>query len=373
MANQTLKEAKRAKKDEFYTCYDDINEELRHYKELFRGKSVLLNCDDPYESNFFKYFCLNFNHLGLKRLTATCYSGSPVTGREYRPQELGLEFADEPQTEAATDDSAGQRVCRTAYCAEVNYLKDMNADLREDMLDIEIILREEKNSIRLLHGDERYGAGDFRSLECVELLREADIVVTNPPFSLFREYVALLVKYDKRFLIIGNMNAVTYKEVFPLIQENKMWWGVSIHSGDREFEVPKDYPLNASGCRVMEDGRKFIRVKGVRWFTNLDFRERHEPLRLGRNYAEADYPRYDNYDAIEVSKTIDIPADYYGVMGVPITFLDKYCPDQFEIIGLDRYTVPKQFLVGGRVAINGKACYARILIRRRPADPNQNQ
>lgn len=371
MANQTLKEAKRAKKDEFYTCYDDINEELRHYKELFRGKTVLLNCDDPYESNFFKYFCLNFNHLGLKRLTATCYSGSPVTGREYRPQELGLEFADEPQAEAAAADSAGQRVCRTAYCAEVNYLKDMNADLREDMLDIEIILREEKNSIRLLHGDERYGAGDFRSRECVELLREADIVVTNPPFSLFREYVALLVKYDKRFLIIGNQNAITYKEIFPLIKENKMWLGCN--NGDMAFKVPQSYEARETRFWVDETGQKWRSLGNIAWFTNLDFRERHEPLRLGRNYAEADYPRYDNYDAIEVSKTIDIPADYYGVMGVPITFLDKYCPDQFEIIGLDRYTVPKQFLVGGRVAINGKACYARILIRRRPADPNQNQ
>lgn len=382
MANQTLKEAKRAKKDEFYTCYDDINEELRHYKELFRGKTVLLNCDDPYESNFFKYFCLNFNHLGLKRLTATCYSGSPVTGREYRPQELGLEFADEPQTEAATAEAAGQRVCRTAYCAEVNYLKDMNADLREDMLDIEIILREEKNSIRLLHGDERYGAGDFRSLECVELLREADIVVTNPPFSLFREYVALLVKYDKRFLIIGNQNAITYKEIFPLIKENKMWLGYGFKGGASHF-INHHYVDYATAGDHKEG---MIRVSGVVWFTNLETDKRHEPLRLGRKYAEADYPRYDNYDAIEVSKTIDIPADYYGVMGVPITFLDKYCPDQFEIIwqasGNTRKCAPPDVLEelkyvqnkedrGGCPVLKGKRTYSRILIRRLSTDNNQ--
>lgn len=227
-----------------------------------------------------------------------------------------------------------------------------------------------------MHGDERYGAGDFRSLECVELLREADIVVTNPPFSLFREYVALLVKYDKRFLIIGNQNAITYKEIFPLIKENKMWLGYGFKGGASHF-INHHYVDYATAGDHKEG---MIRVSGVVWFTNLETDKRHEPLRLGRNYAEADYPRYDNYDAIEVSKTIDIPADYYGVMGVPITFLDKYCPDQFEIIWttdrggdgmLEDLKKPhKRF---DAPVLNGKGVYKRILIRRRPADPNQNQ
>ncbi|MBQ9564851.1 MAG: hypothetical protein IJU98_04615 [Synergistaceae bacterium] len=205
----------------------------------------------------------------------------------------------------------------------------------------------------------------FRSEECVALLKEADIVVTNPPFSLFREYVAQLVEYEKKFIIIGNINCVTYKEFFPLIQDDKVWIGVSIHSGDRKFHVPDSYPLNAAGCGIDPDGRRFIRVKGVRWFTNIDIEQRHEDLILYRHYTPEVYPKYDNYDAIEVSKTTDIPCDYDGVMGVPITFLDKYNPEQFEIIGLDRYTVPQEFLVGGRVAINGKSKYARLLIRRR--------
>lgn len=293
MANKNLNKAKEAKKDEFYTQLEDINNELRHYREHFRGKTVLCNCDDPRVSNFFKYFAYNFEFLGLKKLIATCYKN----------QDVNL-FSD-GQSEQAV------------YLV---YEGDKNGNHIPDDEEIEVLP---------LKGD-----GDFRSAECIEFLKEADIVVTNPPFSLFREYVAQLIKYDKKFLIIGNVNAVTYKELFPLIMTNKVWFGASIHSGDRKFLVPDDYELKAAGCGIDESGHRFIRVKGVRWFTNLDYKERHEDLILYRSYNPEKYPSYDNYDAIEVSKTADIPMDYKGVMGVPITFLDKYNPDQFEIIGM---------------------------------------
>lgn len=217
--------------------------------------------------------------------------------------------------------------------------------------------------------------GDFRSPECVELLKEATIVVTNPPFSLFREYVAQLIEYDKKFAIIGNMNATTYKEIFPLIRDNKVWYGVSITSGDRMFYVPDDYPLNASACGVDEDGRRFIRVKGVRWFTNLDNQKRHEPLDLIETYNPTKYPKFDNYDAINVDKTLNIPVDYDGLMGVPITFMDKYCPEQFELIdGIGRYSVMhnEETKKAGKYLsmVNGKAKYFRIIIRRKDAKTN---
>ena len=293
MANKNLNKAKEAKKDEFYTQLEDINNELRHYREHFRGKTVLCNCDDPCVSNFFKYFAYNFEFLGLKKLIATCY----------KSQDVNL-FSE------GTSEQAVYLV----------YEGDKNDNNIPDDEEIEVLP---------LKGD-----GDFRSAECIEFLEEADIVVTNPPFSLFREYVAQLIKYDKKFLIIGNVNAVTYKELFPLIMNNLVWFGASIHSGDRKFLVPDDYELKAAGCGIDESGRKFIRVKGVRWFTNLDYKERHDDLILYRNYTPDLYPHYDNYDAIEVSKTADIPVDYDGVMGVPITFLDKYNPEQFEIIGM---------------------------------------
>ena len=290
MANRNLNKAKEAKKDEFYTQLEDINNELRHYREHFRGKTVLCNCDDPRVSNFFKYFAYNFEFLGLKKLITTCY----------KSQDVNL-FSEGTSEEAVY----------------LIYEGDKNGNHIPDDDEIEVLP---------LKGD-----GDFRSPECVEFLKEADIVVTNPPFSLFREYVAQLIKYDKKFLIIGNVNAISTKEIFPLIQNNQMWLGASIHSGDRKFWVPEDYPLNASGCGIDETGRKFIRVKGVRWFTNLDYKERHEDLI--KRYNPDEYPTYENYEAIEVSKTSDVPMDYDGVMGVPITFLDKYNPDQFEIIG----------------------------------------
>ena len=334
--NEGLSKANKAKKDEFYTQLTDIEIELKHYKKHFKGKTVLCNCDDPYESNFFKYFAMNFNYLGLKKLIATCYDSSPIVG-----EQLSL-FPD-----------------KRPYMIQITEVIDENGDGAIDLSDVQYLLKNKKNTIKKLND------GDFRSEECVELLKEADIICTNPPFSLFREFVALLEEHQKQYLIIGNVNAITYKEIFPLIKDNKLWMGYSIHSGDREFRVPDDYPLTAAGCRIDEQGRKYIRVKGVRWYTNLDYAERHSDLDLWKKYTPEEYPHYDNYDAINIDKTSEIPEDYYGEMGVPITFLDKYNPDQFEIVGLDRYTAPKQCLVGGRVAINGHPCYARILIRRK--------
>lgn len=340
--NKSLSAATTAKKDEFYTQLTDIEKELRHYKKHFQGKTVLCNCDDPFESNFFKYFVLNFNRLGLKKLIATCYAGSPIAN-----QQLSL------------FDVTGEEKNRP-YRAVVTQVYDKTGNGGVDMLDVAELFRSGENELTELEGD-----GDFRSPECLALLDEADIVATNPPFSLFREYIAVLMEHEKKFIIIGNINVVTYKDFFPLLMKNKVWIGPSIHSGDRAFYVPDDYPLEAAGCGIDETGRKFIRVKGIRWFTNLDIKQRHEEMILVKRYSPELYPTYDNYDAIEVSQTLNIPCDYPGIMGVPITFLDKYSPEQFEIIGLDRYTVPKEALVGGRVALNGKPCYARILIRRR--------
>lgn len=318
-----LSAAKRAKKDEFYTQLDDIAEEVRHYTEHFRGKVVLCNCDDPRISNFFHYFSHNFERLGLKKFVATCY----------KSQERDL---------------FSQNACERAIWLE--YAGDRNGNRVPDPEEI---------GIHALRGD-----GDFRSAECIALLKKADVVVTNPPFSLFREYVAQLIQYGKKFLIIGNVNALTYKEIFPLVKANRLWLGASIHGGDRKFGVPDDYPLEAATCGVDEKGQRFICVKGVRWFTNLDYRQRHEDLVLYETYSPEKYPKYDNYDAINVDRTNEIPADYDGVMGVPITILDKYSPEQFEILGLDRYVEDNPHY-GHRFLLNGRETYARILIRRR--------
>lgn len=335
MANKNLNSARKAKKDEFYTQISDIEKELQHYWAHFRGKTVLCNCDDPYESNFFKYFALNFNQLGLKKLICTCYNGSPVQGTELIT--FFKEFNEEPK--------------KVAYKVEITEVKDMNGDGAVDLSDVKILLQNDKNVMSLLE------TGDFRSKECVDLLKEADIVVTNPPFSLFREYLMLLINYNKEFVIIGNVNAISYKEVFPLIKSEKVWLGPSITSGDRKFNVPDDYPLNAAGCGIDQDGKRFIKVKGVRWFTNLDHKKRHEKLDLVCKYSPEEYPHYDNYDAIEVSKTANIPCDYEGIMGVPITFLDKYNPEQFEIV---RFRKGDD---GRDLYVNGKCPYFRILIR----------
>lgn len=306
-----LTNAKKNKKDEFYTQLVDIEKEMKFFKSNFEGKIVYCNCDDPYESNFFKFFALNFNRLKLKKLISVSYTGSPVAGEEF-----GL-FENQGKEYKIT----GKR----AYKVTLTELKDVTGDGREDLEDVKEII---KHRIRYLKGD-----GDFRSEESIALLKEADIVVTNPPFSLFREYIAQLVEYDKKFIIIGNVNAITYKEIFTLIKNNKLWLGASIHSGDREFRVPDSYPLTASGSRIDANGNKYIRVKGVRWYTNVDYEERHEDLDLYKEYNSEEYPKYDNYDAINVNKTAEIPCDYDRVMGVPITFLDKYNPEQFEIIG----------------------------------------
>lgn len=340
MSNIILSSAKKAKKDEFYTQLPDINNELRHYTAHFRGKTVYCNCDDPYESNFFRYFILNFNRLGLKRLVTTCYNGSPISGKQ-----LPLDSREIP--------------CGIAHKVEVTEVKDFDGNGCFDLEDIghALLNGNAAAKVKKLKGD-----GDFRSKECVDLLKKADIVVTNPPFSLFREYVAQLMAYEKKFLIIGNVNAVTYKECFKLIRKNQMWLGASIHSGDREFGVPEDYPLNAAGTRTDASGNKFIRVKGVRWFTNLDYAKRHEDLILYEKYSPGKYPKYDNYDAINVNKTAEIPCDYDGIMGVPITFLDKYNPAQFEILGIDDHRVNWR---GRGPDLNGKCLYRRIIIQRK--------
>ena len=307
--------AKSAKKDEFYTQLTDIERELQHYWPHFRDKVVLCNCDDPYESNFFKYFALRFNQLGLKKLICTCYDGSPVMGTE-------LSFLG--------PDTDGEQK-KVAYKVEITEVTDVNGDGAVDLSDVEYLIQNDKNVLSRLHGN-----GDFRSKECIELLKEADIVVTTPPFSLYRDFIAQLFEYNKKFLIIGNIMSITCKEIFPLIINNKFWFGPSITSGDRKFHVPDDYPLNAATCGVDNDGKHYIRVKGVRWFTNLDHNKRHEELDLVCRYSSEEYPKYDNFDAIDVGQTADIPLDYAGIMGVPVTFLDKYCPEQFEIIGLSQ-------------------------------------
>lgn len=314
MANSAgLGAAKTAKKDEFYTQLTDIEKEMRYYRKHFKGKTVFCNCDDPFESNFFKYFVLNFNRLGLKKLIATCYTGSPIANQQ-------LSIFDVLGISEDTKDRPYKAVVTTVY--------DKTGDGGVDMFDVAELFKSGENKLTELEGD-----GDFRSPECLALLDEADIVVTNPPFSLFRDYLGTLMEHEKHFIIIGNVNAITTKEVFKYIQENRLWFGASIHSGDRAFYVPDDYPLDAAGCGVDENGRKFIRVKGVRWYTNLDIRQRHEEMILVKQYDASIYPTYGNYAAIEVGKTSDIPCDYAGIMGVPITFMDKYCPEQFEILG----------------------------------------
>lgn len=318
--NSNLSAAKRAKNDEFYTQLTDIEKELRHYRKHFEDKTVLCNCDDPFESNFFKFFVLNFKRLGLKKLIATCYEGSAVA--EYR------------------DGKA------KPYKAVVTTVHDTTGDGGVDMEDVRNLFELGENELVELEGD-----GDFRSEECLALLDEADIVVTNPPFSLFRKYVAVLMEHEKKFIVIGSQNAITYKEIFPLLKDDDVWLG-STH--------PKEF--------IQRDGtvKKF---GNICWFTNLDIKKRHEELILVKKYAghEGEYPTYDNYDAIEVSKVADIPLDYGGVMGVPITFLDKYCPDQFEIIGISGDLANPLLIDGkrktGRFYVNGRRLYDRLAIR----------
>jgi hypothetical protein len=337
--NKDLHKAKDAKKDEFYTQLSDIERELRSYEGHFKNKVVYCNCDDPYESNFFKYFALKFNSLGLKKLIATCYIGSPIANTL-------LSLFD--------DESEENKTTRVPHKIEITEIPDMNNDGAVDLTDVELLLGSNKNYLTRLKGD-----GDFRSKECIELLKQSDIVVTNPPFSLFREYVEQLVKYEKQFLIIGNINAITYKEIFKLIKENKAWLGINMGRGISGFIVPDKYKLYGTETHIDSFGNRIISTNNCLWLTNLDTSKRHEDIVLTKTYYgnEIKYPNFDNYDAINVNKTQDIPMDYNGVMGVPITFLHKFNPEQFELIKFRKGNDDKDLSIGG------KCPYFRILIR----------
>lgn len=347
MARKDLAQARDAKKDEFYTQLGDISKELKFYKSYFKDKVVFCNCDDPYESNFFKYFALNFNALGLKKLIATCYNGSPVSGNE-----LLLDFGD------TVDDPK-----KIAYKVEITEVTDVNGDGAINLADVQYLMQNDKNVISILKGN-----GDFRSQESIELLKEADIVVSNPPFSLFREYLSQLDEYDKQFIIVGNTNALKYKVTFRLFQENKIRTGYTNFNVGMFFVVPDDFEK----FHHIENGKKLARVSTSCWYTNLPVKKHNDFLDLIKHYSTEQYPEYDNYKAINVDTYTDIPGDYNGVMGVPITFLDKYNPEQFEIIWAtdrggdgyleeykkpwDRYDAP---------VLNGKGLYTRILIRKK--------
>ncbi|MDO9676423.1 adenine-specific methyltransferase EcoRI family protein [Glaesserella parasuis] len=317
--NKNLHRANREKNDEFYTRLVDIENELRHYTQHFKDKIIFCNCDDPEESNFFRYFALNFEHLGIKKLIATHFDANEPT-----------------------------------YKLEIDRELDLNTDGKIDFQDIQRIPLQQN--------------GDFRSPECIEILKQSDIVVTNPPFSLFREYVAQLMEYEKKFVIVGNQNAITYKETFKLIKENKIWLGNK--SGDMAFRVPDYYEEKATRYWQDETGQKWRSLGNICWFTNLDHTKRHEELLLYKAYSEEEYPKYDNYDAIEVNKVKDIPFDYQGAMGVPITFMDKYNPDQFEILSANDFRISNKipFKEHGLIkdkdgTINGKPTYVRIVIK----------
>ncbi|MBP6976330.1 adenine-specific methyltransferase EcoRI family protein [Candidatus Dojkabacteria bacterium] len=350
-SNQNLRNANKIRQDEFYTQLNDIANELRYYRNQLEGKIVFCNCDDPFESNFFKYFAANFNALKIKKLIATSYVKSPIVGKTLPLFEM----------EGLKPDG------KEPYVVEINEVPDLDNDGAVSLDDVEHLLKHNKNVSRRLHGDEKYNAGDFRSKECIELLKESDIIVTNPPFSLFREFVALLVENDKDFLIIGNKNAISYREVFKLIKQGKLWLGVSHRNKGTGmfFSIPSiDYLQNPTRVK---DGKVFI--GGAVWFTTLDTPINHEPMTLYKKFTPEEYPKYDNYDAIEVSRTKDIPGDYDGAMGVPITFLNSgYNPEQFEILdAIGRYSMldgPTEETRGTYLTkINGIPKYARIIIK----------
>ena len=312
--NNRLHRAMRNKNDEFYTRLEDIENELKYYKDFFQGKTVFCNCDDPRKSNFFHYFSYNFEHLGLKKLITTCYKSQ-------------------------NHDLFSQNDSEQAIYLE--YTGDKNGNKIPDLEEI---------GIKPLQGD-----GDFRSEECIELLKQADVVVTNPPFSLFREYIAQLMEYNKKFLIIGAKTAIGAKDIFPLIKENRLWLGYN--SKVKTFRVPEDYE---GKLLVIENGIKYVKnVGNIGWFTNIETTKRYEDIELYKKYTPEEYPKYDNYDAIEVSEVVNIPQDYDGVMGVPITFLDKYNPNQFEIVHFRKGNNGKD------LSINGKELFSRILIKRK--------
>lgn len=313
--NLALSKAKSAKQDEFYTQLSDIENELRHYRAQLRDKVVLCNCDDPYESNFFRYFALNFNSLGLKKLIATCYDGSSFAGARLPLLDIeGLK----PEG-------------RQPYAVEITNVPDVNGDGAIDLTDVELLLKNDGNISHTLTGDTDYGPGDFRSVECIEFLKQADVVVTNPPFSLFREFVALLISYKKKFLIVGNQNQVATDEIAMLITNGELWQGS--YSGDMAFRVPDYYEPRDTRFWMDESGQKWRSLGTGCWYTNIDFEKRHEKLNLFKKYTPEDFPSYVNYDAIEVKRYTNIPVDYEGEMGVPVTAVSKLSPDQFEIVG----------------------------------------
>ena len=319
--NDNLRKAKAGKNDEFYTQLTDIERELRHYKDHFRDKTVFCNCDDPRISNFFHYFSYQFETLGLRKLITTCYKN----------QDMNLFSTGEKE-----------------QAVWLEYKGDRNGDR---------VPNPEEIGINPLQGD-----GDFRSPESIALLQQADIVVTNPPFSLFREYVAQLIEQEKKFIIVGHQNAITYKEIFKLIKEDKLWLGVD-NGGTKWFQVNPDYDITTESRKKVENGKKFFSMGSVVWFTNLDIAKRHEDLILFKTYNPTDYPKYDNYDAINVDKTKDIPMDYAGPMGVPVTFMDKYNPDQFEILGNLGSYAPDGYSLASKIFVNGQKIFKRILIR----------
>lgn len=364
--NASMNAALKAKNDEFYTLLTDIEKEMRYYRKHFKDKTVLCNCDDPFESNFFKYFALNFNRLGLKKLIATCYYSSPIAGHQ-----LQYGFDSNGQMTFGLEDKRAEKTKnKRPYKAVVTQVYDKMGDGGVDMLDVAELFRSGENELVELEGN-----GDFRSPECLALLDEADIVVTNPPFSLFRDYVAVLMEHQKKFIIIGNSNAITYKEVFPLIVQDKLWLGVTRSgTGSMWFRVMEDFP-EKTGQKI-ENGIRYQTIGNSAWFTNLDVKKRHEELILVKRYSPEEYPSYDNYDAIEVSKIVDIPYDYSGIMGVPITFLGKYNPDQFEIIGATE-SEGKGFSNGlwdeksgiAQPLVQGTRKYKRIFIRNKHPEP----
>lgn len=375
--NRRLQAAKAAKQDEFYTQYVDIQKEIEAYLEFdpytFKGKVVYCNCDDPFESNFFKYFAANFNKLGLKKLITTSYDGSPIAGQ-------GTLFPE-------YNEGNGKRQKPKALAVTVDQVKDEDGDGAANINDVELFLKRNKAARIALKGNDKYAGGDFRSPECISLLKEADIVVTNPPFSLFRQLVTLLVEHGKKFLLLGNQNAITYKEIFPLIKDNKLWLGVD-NGGTKWFQVKEDYDIKTESRKKIVNGIKYFSMGSIMWFTNLDHGRRHQKLPLmtmadnlkfsNNLRGKAAYDRYDNYEAIEVGTYKEIPSDYDGVMGVPVTFLDKYNPEQFEILGCD-YDVKEGRLPMiartnwpgklDRGYIAGVRMYARLLIRHRRIRP----
>ncbi len=352
MPNTQLTAARNARHDEFYTQIDDIAKELKHYKPYLKDKVILCNCDDPYESNFFKFFALNFNAFGLKKLIATCYDGSPITGNE-----LSLDFGDfssEPK--------------KIAYKVEITEVKDYNGDGAVNLADVQYLIQNEKNVLSVLKGN-----GDFRSKECIELLKQADIVVTNPPFSLFREYVDQLEKFEKQYVIVGNTNALAYKEIFRLFQQDKIRTGYTNFNVGMFFYVPDSYEK----YHHMENGKKVARVSTSCWYTNLPVEKHKEEFVLYKKYNSAEYPKYEDHDAIDVSEAQLIPIDYYGIMGVPITFIDKFNPSQFEIVACCEPCIKLETLKkmpdfkeypSRQKIYNGVLCqkkYHRLLIRRK--------